>query len=140
MGMEWEVEMTSLKPADAGFRAAALSIMSFRELRVWQIAMDVAEQIYRLTDAFPREASDGLATELRAAAVTIPCYIAEGHACDSRKEYQRYIAAAQKTLCELETRLEIASRLRVSPATQLDRIQRAAGHLGRQLSAIREDV
>jgi four helix bundle protein len=54
-------------------------VSSFRDLRVWQGAMDLVERVYRVTQSFPRDETYGLANQLRRAAVSIPSNIAEGH-------------------------------------------------------------
>lgn len=59
---------------------------SFRELRIWQAAMDLVEKIYLLTRSFPKQETYGLASQLQRAAVSIPSNIAEGHAREHLKE------------------------------------------------------
>jgi four helix bundle protein len=54
-------------------------VSSFRDLRVWQGAMDLVERVYRVTQSFPKDETYGLANQLRRSAVSIPSNIAEGH-------------------------------------------------------------
>jgi four helix bundle protein len=56
-----------------------MAVSSFRDLRVWQAAMDLVEQVYRITQAFPKEEMYGLTSQVRRAAVSIASNIAEGH-------------------------------------------------------------
>jgi four helix bundle protein len=86
-------------------------IKSYRELRVWQGAMSLVEQIYHATKDFPKEETFGLKGQMRRAAVSVPSNIAEGHAREHVKEYLHHISMAQASLAELETQLEIAKRL-----------------------------
>jgi four helix bundle protein len=110
---------------------------SFRELRVWQAAMDIVEQIYALTRDFPREETYGLTSQLRRAAVSIPSNIAEGHTREHLKEYLHHLSMAQASLAELETQLEIAVRLKYLRPESLEKVLKDLNALGRQLYALR---
>jgi four helix bundle protein len=84
----------------------------FRELRVWEEAMRLAESIYSLSNAFPKEEKYGLTAQLRRAAVSIPSCIAEGNARGSTRDYLRFISMVQGSLAEVETQLALAVRLK----------------------------
>ena len=81
------------------------------DLLVWQKAMDLVTEIYRLTRAFPKEELYGLTSQIRRAAVSVPSNIAEGHALKQTPAYLRHLAIASGSLAELQTQLQIASRL-----------------------------
>src|SRR6266487_7049558 len=85
---------------------------SFRELRVWQKALDLVEKIYLTTQKSPREETYGLLSQIRRAVVSVPSNIAEGHTREHIKEYLHHLSIAQASLAELETQLEIAVRLK----------------------------
>ena len=85
---------------------------SFRELRVWQKAMDLVETVYLLTQDFPKQETYGLTSQVRRAAISIPSNIAEGHTREHIKEYLHHLSMAQASLAEVETQLEIAARLK----------------------------
>ncbi|HEY5838435.1 MAG TPA: four helix bundle protein [Pyrinomonadaceae bacterium] len=70
-------------------------VNSFRDLRVWQAGMELAESIYQLTATFPTQEMYGLTSQLRRAAVSVPSNIAEGHTRESTKEYQPLTANSQ---------------------------------------------
>jgi len=82
-----------------------------KDLMVWQKAMDLVTEIYRLTRTFPKEELYGLTSQTRRAAVSIPSNIAEGHALKQTLAYLRHLAVASGSLAELQTQLEIADRL-----------------------------
>ena len=88
-----------------------MAIKSFRDLRVWQAAMDLVVDVYRLTQRFPRQEEYGLTGQMHRAAVSIPSNIAEGHAREHRKEYLHHLSIAHSSLAELQTQVEIATRL-----------------------------
>jgi four helix bundle protein len=89
-----------------------MSISSFRELRVWQLGMDVTEKVYQLTADFPKSEVYGLSSQMRRSAVSIPFNIAEGQGRDSTKEFLHFLAIAFGSICELETQLLIANRFK----------------------------
>jgi len=71
---------------------------SFRELRVWQEAMALAARTYRSTAQFPKTEMDGLALQMRRAAVSVPSNIAEGKGHRSNKEFVHFLLHARGSL------------------------------------------
>jgi four helix bundle protein len=90
------------------------SIESYKDLIVWQQAMDLAVAVYDATRSWPKEESYGLTSQSRRAATSIPANIAEGYARESRATYQNFLRIAQRSLKELETHLLIAERVGVA--------------------------
>jgi len=82
-----------------------------KKLKVWQLAMDIVTDVYRLTEAFPSEEKFGMTSQMRRCAVSIPSNIAEGAARNTHKEFVNFLHIAQGSLAELDTQLEIALRL-----------------------------
>ena len=78
-----------------------MAIESYRDLRVWQEAMSLAEACYRLTSAFPREEMFGITSQIRGAAVSIPANITEGYGRDSKGSYGQILRIAQGSFKEL---------------------------------------
>jgi len=74
--------------------------------------MELAEQVYRLSQRFPKQEMYGLTSQIQRAAVSIPANIAEGHARGATKDFLRYLAIAQGSLAELETHLMLAERIK----------------------------
>lgn len=110
---------------------------SFRELRVWQKAMDLVEEIYLLTQDFPKQETYGLISQVRRAVVSVPSNIAEGHTREHIKEYLHHLSMAQASLAEVETQLEIATRLKYLRSSQLAELLPEISSLGKQLYALR---
>ncbi len=81
---------------------------SFRELRVWQQAMELVEMIYRLTQKFPKHETYGLMSQLQRAIVSVPSNVAEGHTRDHLREYLHHISIAQASPARIETQVEFA--------------------------------
>jgi four helix bundle protein len=113
---------------------------SFRELRVWQAAINLVERIYRLTKRFPKEETYGLVSQMRRAAVSIPSNIAEGHTREHIKEYLHHLSMAQASLAELETQLEISGRLKFLHSDELKERLSEVNSLGRQMYALRNSL
>jgi four helix bundle protein len=85
---------------------------SYRDLIVWQKAMVLVSEVYRITRVFPRDELYRLTSQLRRAAVSIPSNIAEGEARFSRKEFHHFLTQARGSLAELETQMLISEDLK----------------------------
>jgi four helix bundle protein len=87
------------------------TIKSYRDLRVWQDAMALAEASYRLTRGFPKEEMFGLSSQIRRSAASIAANIAEGHGRENTGSFIQSLRIAQGSLKELETHLLLAARV-----------------------------
>ena len=114
------------------------AIKSYRELEIWQLSMDLAEDIYNVLKAFPREELYGLSDQLRRAAVSIPSNIAEGFGRDSNNDFAHFISIAKGSLFEVSTQLELASRLGYLPSGT--KFSPRMTTLGKKLSAFRNHL
>jgi|SRR6185369_16367296 len=83
----------------------------FRELTTWQKAMSLAEEIYSATNSFPSAEIYNLTAQLRRSAVSIPSNIAEGQGRSHDGDFSKFLLNARGSAYELETQLELASRL-----------------------------
>ena len=84
---------------------------SYRDLIVWQKAMDLVVEVYNLTKLLPKEELYALTNQLRRAVVSIPSNIAEGNGRHTPQEYVRFLSIARGSKSEVETQLEICVRL-----------------------------
>ncbi len=80
-------------------------------LEVWRCAMDLVEQVYRLTGGFPNSEQYGLTSQMRRAAVSIPSNVAEGAGRSGSREFAHFLSMARGSLSELDTQHQIALRL-----------------------------
>ena len=87
-------------------------ILSYRDLNVWQNAMNFVEDVYKITANFPKEEKYGLISQIRRCSVSIPSNISEGFMRKSTKEYIQFIYISLGSLGELDTQMEIAVRLK----------------------------
>ena len=111
-------------------------IESYRDLRVWREAMDLAELCYRLTSGFPRREIFGLSAQLRRSAVSIPANIAEGYGRDSTGSYLQFLKIAQGSLKELETHLILSTRLGFAPEEEVDAALSRCSTIGKMLRSL----
>ena len=86
--------------------------LDYRELEVWQMSMELCEQVYSLVRQFPSDERYALGDQLRRAAVSIPSNIAEGNGRDSKSDYARFLSIARGSLFEVQTQLELAERFK----------------------------
>ena len=84
---------------------------NYRDLIVWQKAMELVMLIYRTTKSFPKEEVYGLTSQMRRAAVSIPSNIAEGQGRNTKRDLRNFLAIAMGSLRELETQILIAKGL-----------------------------
>lgn len=84
---------------------------SFKDLVVWQRALQLTTEIYRLSSSFPRSEQFGLTNQMRRASVSIASNIAEGYGRSTRGEYLQSLGHARGSNCELQTQLMIAGTL-----------------------------
>jgi four helix bundle protein len=82
-----------------------------KKLKVWQRAIELVTKIYQITDAFPKKEEFGLTAQMRRAAVSVPSNIAEGLTRKSDKDKLHFLNIAQASLSEIDTQVEIATRL-----------------------------
>ena len=111
-------------------------IESYRDLDVWQLAMDIVVEIYRVTKMFPSDERFGLTSQLRRAAVSIPSNIAEGHSRLGAGEYRRFVSIARGSVGEVETQLAVAARLDLSTAELTASLDLQLGRLSKMLFSL----
>jgi len=111
-------------------------IRSYRDLKVWQLAMDLAELCYQTTRRFPKDELYGMTSQIRRAAASVPANIAEGHGRNSRGEYIQFLRVAQGSLKELETHLLLAQRVGLTDENAVVPTLNKSETLGKMLRAL----
>lgn len=97
-------------------------VKTYKDLIVWQRAMELVVEIYALTEQFPREEIYGLTSQMRRAAVSIPSNIAEGRSRGTKKDYRQFLIIAYGSGAELETQVEIAKRLSLNKKISYNKV------------------
>jgi four helix bundle protein len=116
------------------------TIKKYRDLIVWQRAMDLSEMIYVKTRQFPKEEMFGLTSQIRRASISVPSNIAEGHARNSTKQFLQFIGIAQGSLAETETQVFLAQRFDYLTSESATEILNLASEVSRMLAGLRKKL
>ncbi len=108
----------------------------YKDLQVWQRAMDLADAVYACTRNFPKEEMYGLTSQLRRSAVSIPSNLAEGCSRTSTREFIRFVEIAYGSLAETETQLLIANRQKFLSQDALDELLKQTSEIGRMMNGL----
>jgi four helix bundle protein len=109
---------------------------SYRNLRVWQIAMELVVGIYAQTRSFPKEEIYGLTSQMRRSSVSIPSNIAEGKGRSTDRDRAVFFCHARGSLLELETQILIAQHLKYMVPSDAEKLMASSAQLGRMLNAL----
>ncbi|MBU1210584.1 MAG: four helix bundle protein [Alphaproteobacteria bacterium] len=112
------------------------AIKSYRDLFVWQKAMDLAVSCYRLTSEFPKEECYGLTAQIRRAAASIAANIAEGQGREQTKVFIQFLRVAQGSLKEVETHLLLSTRVEIVSTQKSKPLLNDCDELGRMIRAL----
>lgn len=113
-----------------------MSKSGYRELEVWQISLDLVEEVYKVTRQFPKEEQFALVSQMRRAAVSISSNIAEGAGRRGTKEFLNHLSMARGSLFELETQLTISVRLEFLPREQAIPVWKYIQRVGQMLTKL----
>ena len=86
-------------------------ITTFQDLEIWKRGIALVENIYLLTNSFPKEEIYGLTSQIRRCSVSIPSNIAEGFSRGHRSEYKQFLYISIGSCSELITQLTISARI-----------------------------
>ena len=114
--------------------------MKYSELVVWQKAMDLVTEIYKITATFPSDERFGLSSRARRAAVSIPSNIAEGHGRKATGAYVNHLSIAYGSLAELETQIQIAVRLNFVTLDESSHLLSTTDEIGKMLTGLRKSL
>jgi len=111
-------------------------ITSHTQLVVWQKAMDVVSDIYKVTKNFPKDEQFGLTSQMRRCAISIPSNIAEGRVRNTTKDFVHFLHIALGSCAELATQLDIAQRQNFVSESRYTEIVELLDEVGKMLSAL----
>ena len=115
-------------------------ISSYRDLKVWKMAMDLTDEIYRLSKRLPKEELFSLSSQMRRAAVSIPSNIAEGNERRSPREYLHFLHIASGSCAELETQIEICKRQQFFSESELKTAREYCKQVGKMLNSLQDKI
>jgi four helix bundle protein len=113
-----------------------MAVRSYRDLEVWQLAMDLAEQCYRATRCFPKEELFGMTSQIRRAAASVPANIAEGQGRQHTREFMHFLTVARGSLMEVETHLLLSNRVGLLNESGLATLLGLSERIGQMTSAL----
>jgi four helix bundle protein len=111
-------------------------IRSFRDLTTWQLAMDLAVDVHRISLTLPPFEKYELGRQMRRSAVSIPSNVAEGFNRHAQPAYKSHVGIALGSHGELDTQLEVALRLDYLKSDVAERFFEQSGHVGRLLQGL----
>ena len=113
-----------------------MNYLPYQDLVVWQKAMELAQEIYRLVKLLPAEERYSLSDQMRRAAVSIPSNIAEGQQRRSTKEFIQFLSIAKGSCAELETQLYLCYKVGYLNKTQIKDVIELVREVGRMLNGL----
>ncbi len=111
-------------------------IQSFKDLKIWQKAIEIVKDIYKLTDKFSNKELYGLTSQMRRAAISLPSNIAEGFKRYYNKEYAQFLHITLGSSAELETQLLISQELRYISREEVQDICEKLDYLSRMVTVL----
>ena len=109
---------------------------SFNDLRVWQDALRLSVETYRITAGFPKHELYGLSQQMRRAAVSVPSNIAEGKGRRTNREFGQFLFHARGSLLELQTQIMITHELKYLSEEDMKKLMDGAACVGKSLSGL----
>ncbi|MEC5166075.1 four helix bundle protein [Flavobacterium sp. PL11] len=95
---------------------------NFKNLKIWIIAMDIANDIYGLTSTFPKSEIYSLSSQMNRCSVSMPSNIAEGSNREN-KHFQHYLNISLGSSFELQTQVLIANQNNYLSTEQTEKIE-----------------
>lgn len=112
------------------------TINSYKDLKVWNKAMDLTTMVYDALKTFPPKEEYGLSSQMRRSSVSIPSNIAEGYGRNSTLDYCRFLQIALGSAYELETQVELARRLDYVDNDTANKLATQLTEVGRMLNSL----
>jgi len=105
----------------------------FKELAVWQRAIELTVCIYKLTATFPKDELYGLSSQMRRASVSVASNVAEGRGRINEGEFRQFLGVARGSTCELLTQIHVARTLGFGSDRALDKAESLSNEISKML-------
>ena len=115
-------------------------LKNFKELKVWQKSYNLCLKVYKITKKFPKTEVYSLTSQMRRAALSIPCNIAEGYGRKTTPDYLRFLYMSYGSICELETQILLSGDLEYIETESLSELQSDIGEVERMLKALIKSI
>lgn len=113
---------------------------NFKNLNIWKLAIELANDTYIVTDSFPKNEEFGLKSQLRRCSVSIASNIAEGSSRSSNKDFNRFLEISLGSLYELQTQIIISSNRSYIDSFKLENIENKITELQRMISGFQKNL
>jgi four helix bundle protein len=122
------------------FGAGRKKVTSYRDLIVWQRAMDLIEVLHPALQRLPREELFGLNAQLRKSSLSIASNISEGHDRNSKGEFLHFLGIARGSLAEVQTQIHVAGRLKYWPIEEVEAYLERTYEISKMLTALMKSL
>lgn len=113
---------------------------NFNNLKIWQLAIELAKEIYRTTESYPKEEIYALISQMQRAAVSIPSNIAEGAGRETDKDFSHFLSIALGSSFELYTQIVLSKEIGYIDHTQTEKLQKMTIELQKMISAYKKKI
>ena len=117
-----------------------IKVKTYKDLIVWQKAMEMTTLLYKIIKKLPKEVTYTLSDQMRRAAISIPSNIAEGFGRNSKKEYLQFLYIANGSVCELETQLTLCVNINYLSETETQPIMDLLSEIGKIIMKITKNL
>lgn len=101
----------------------------FKELKVWQKAIELVTETYLVTKEFPKDEIFGLVSQIRRCVISIPSNIAEGCGRKSKKEFSNFLGVSLGSSFEFETQIIISNNIGYLKEEQFLKLESEIHHI-----------
>ncbi|MCT2563681.1 four helix bundle protein [Chryseobacterium herbae] len=113
---------------------------NFKNLNIWKLSIELADEIYTVTDSFPKSEEFGLKSQLRRCAVSVASNIAEGSSRTSNKDFNRFLEISLGSLYELQTQIIISNNRNYFESSKNEIIENKITELQRMISGFQKNL
>lgn len=113
---------------------------NFKNLNIWKLALELANEVYSLTDQFPKNEEFGLKSQLRRCSVSVASNIAEGSSRSSNKDFNRFLEISLGSLYELQTQIIISSNRKYFEIDTFNNLENKIEELQRMISGFQNTL
>jgi four helix bundle protein len=113
---------------------------NFKNLNIWKLAIELADAIYILTDAYPKNEEFGLKSQIRRCSVSVASNIAEGSSRSSNKDFNRFLEISLGSLYELQTQIIISANRNYFEVSQFENLEKKITELQRMISGFQKNL
>jgi len=113
---------------------------NYRELKVWQVSIELAVELYSILKSFPKSEQFGLTSQIKRSAISISSNIAEGAGRNSKKEFNQFLGVASGPTSELSTQLEIAQRIGVLQISDYNAIEEKIAYVQKMTYKLQKSI